>query len=119
MDVNEINKHELGERVYNLRKEMKMSQEDFASLCGLSRPTISAIENARTSSTPDNLARIASACGVTVDYLQHGDSFSISKKIQGLLDSDKEYIRFFLNLKPEQKENMMAMIKQFYPEACH
>lgn len=118
MDEVTINKYELGERIVALRNSMNLNQDDFGALCGLSRPTISNIETGKRSATSENLAKIAKVCGVTIDYLQYGENFGESIKFEGLLASDKEYIRFYLNLSPDQRKNMMVMIKQFYPEAC-
>ncbi|EOP60205.1 PbsX family transcriptional regulator [Bacillus cereus VDM053] len=52
-----------------LRKEKKLSQEDLAKLCHVSRQTINAIENNKYDSTLELAFNLAKSLGVTVDQL--------------------------------------------------
>lgn len=117
MNTKEIDYYALGNRVCELRQNMKLTQDNFADLCGITRPTISNIENARTHASSDNLSRIAQVCGVSVDFLQYGSSCD-NMSYESLSPSDIEYIRCFLKLNQTQKDNMMNMMKTFYPMAC-
>ncbi|WP_242220120.1 helix-turn-helix transcriptional regulator [Bacillus cereus group sp. BfR-BA-01380] len=52
-----------------LRKEKKLSQEDLARLCRVSRQTINAIENNKYDPTLELAFNLAKSLGVTVDQL--------------------------------------------------
>ncbi|WP_410052828.1 helix-turn-helix domain-containing protein [Bradyrhizobium sp. SZCCHNRI1058] len=56
----------LAHHVRRLRVSRKMSQEDLADAAELSQDQISEIENAKHSTTLDNIQRLALALGVTV-----------------------------------------------------
>ena len=60
----------MGYKIREVREEMKMSQEELAEKSGVSRGTISALENgsARTTTTK-TLLKLAKALGVTVDRI--------------------------------------------------
>lgn len=58
-----------GERVRNLRKEDKMTQEELALACGLSRPQITNIEIGNCRMTIDTLLILCSVFNVTSDYI--------------------------------------------------
>lgn len=65
----------MGYRIKEFRKEQKMSQEELAERSGVSRQTISAIENndARAATTK-TLAKIAKALDTTVAALFFDDN---------------------------------------------
>lgn len=65
----------VGGKLKDYRRAKKMSQEELASLSGVSRQTISAIENdGAGSATTKTLAKIAKALGTTVSDLFFGGS---------------------------------------------
>jgi transcriptional regulator with XRE-family HTH domain len=59
----------LAHHVRRLRVARQMSQEDLADAAELSQDQISEIENAKHSTTLDNIQRLAFALGVTVGEL--------------------------------------------------
>jgi len=59
----------LAHHVRRLRAARQMSQEDLAGAAELSQDQISEIENAKHSTTLDNIQRLASALGVPVAEL--------------------------------------------------
>lgn len=60
----------MGGKLKDYRSAKKISQEELASLSGVSRQTISAIENnGAESATTKTLAKIAQALGTTVSEL--------------------------------------------------
>jgi transcriptional regulator with XRE-family HTH domain len=59
----------LAHHVRRLRIERQMSQEDLADAAELSQDQISEIENAKHSTTLDNIQRLAFALGVKVAEL--------------------------------------------------
>jgi transcriptional regulator with XRE-family HTH domain len=58
-----------GERVRNLRKARGLSQEAFASECGLDRTYVGGIERGERNVALRNLSAIAAALGITLAQL--------------------------------------------------
>lgn len=56
-------------RIRELRKAMKLSQEEVAKLCGVTRQTIHAIENNKYDPTLTLAFKLAKQLGTTVDEL--------------------------------------------------
>lgn len=56
-------------RINELRKKRKLSQEELAKLCNVSRQTINAIENNKYDPTLSLAFKVAKILGTTVDEL--------------------------------------------------
>ena len=56
-------------KIYELRKKKKLSQEDLAKLCNVSRQTINAIENNKYDPTLSLAFQLAKILETTVDEL--------------------------------------------------
>lgn len=67
----------LGEKIHNLRKSKKISQEQLAELIGVSRQTISNWELGETSPNPDQLKLLSSSLNVSIDELLDNNVKSI------------------------------------------
>jgi transcriptional regulator with XRE-family HTH domain len=64
----------MGFRIKEIREARNMSQEELARKSGVSRVTISGIENGATrATTTTTLIKLASALGVTVDQIFFGN----------------------------------------------
>lgn len=61
-----------GERLYKLRKEKNISQEDLAELLDVSRQSISKWENDKAYPEMTRLLFMSDYFGVTLDYLMRG-----------------------------------------------
>ena len=61
-----------GNRVRDLRKAKGLSQEAFASLCGLDRTYISGIERGVRNVSLANISLVANALGISLAELMHG-----------------------------------------------
>lgn len=60
----------MGYRIKERREELRMSQEELAEKSGISRPTISAIENGKDKSVlTGTLIALAKALDTTVDKI--------------------------------------------------
>lgn len=85
-----INRYALGERIYESRKNRKLTQSDLAELAGISNTYLSHIENGSKNMSMDTFIDICNALGVTADELlidnitsgsiRHGDRLSESLK---------------------------------------
>ena len=63
----------LGENIYKLRKEKKISQEQLAEQIGVSRQTISNWELNETSPNPDQLKLLSKTLNISIDKLLNND----------------------------------------------
>jgi transcriptional regulator with XRE-family HTH domain len=61
------------ERLYNLRKERKMSQEDLAEIVGVSRQAVQKWESGTSNPDMNNLLTISNYFGVSLDQLIRDD----------------------------------------------
>lgn len=66
------------ERIKARRKEVGLSQEDLAKRIGLTKGSISQWEQGGTQPKGENLYKLASALGVTAEWLIHGDKGAAS-----------------------------------------
>lgn len=58
-----------GNRLQQLRKDMKMTQKEFADLLEIPQPSVSAYENNKNTPNQDILVTIAKRCNVSLDWL--------------------------------------------------
>ena len=72
MDTINSMKKTLGERIREQRILMQMTQEELATVTGLSTQTISTAENGRKALRPENIVKLSQALEVTTDYLLTG-----------------------------------------------
>lgn len=63
----------LGKRILNIRKERKMSQEDFAELFNVTRQTISSWENSKSYPDIETLVKISDKFNISLDILLRED----------------------------------------------
>lgn len=61
-----------GEAVRRLRQSKRISQEEFADLCGLHRTYISDIELGKRNVSLENIEKIAGALGISISRLFEG-----------------------------------------------
>ena len=60
----------IGERLFKMRKERKMKQEELAEILSLSKYSISLYENNKSVPSMETLCKIAETFDVSVDYLK-------------------------------------------------
>ena len=82
---------EFGERLKFLRNHHKMSQEQLANICGLTRSVISAYESGIRKPSYDVLICISKTFGVSTDYLL-GINQKENIDLNGLTKEEKEII---------------------------
>ena len=81
----ELNTSEVGKRIMERRKMMRLTQKALAEKSGLTAQCISFAESGKRAMQSHALVKIASALGVSVDYILTGDAIDKDK----LLLSDK------------------------------
>jgi transcriptional regulator with XRE-family HTH domain len=67
-----LSRTEIGLRIRERRRELGYSQQQLAERMGATQPRISAWEKGRREPGYDNLLRLTSALGVTVDWILRG-----------------------------------------------
>ena len=87
MSNNDILLKDMGKRISERRKDMKLSQEELAELAEVSPQLLSTAERGTKALRPENLLKISTALGVSVDYLLTGeiidkDLSTISNKLE-------------------------------------
>ena len=73
MSNNDILLKDMGKRISERRKDMKLSQEELAELAEVSPQLLSTAERGTKALRPENLLKFSTALGVSVDYLLTGE----------------------------------------------
>lgn len=73
----------LGERIRNMRLELKMSQKKFAEYAGIQPSDINRVEAGKATLGPQTLNRIAEAFQVGIEWLQYGDESKKAYPVDG------------------------------------
>jgi transcriptional regulator with XRE-family HTH domain len=68
----------VGDRLREVREEMRMTQDRLAELAGLSKGFLSDVENNKRNIGAQNLLKIANVLGASVDYLLRGEVADVS-----------------------------------------
>lgn len=63
---------QMGTRIYERRKQMRLTQEQLAEKAGVTAQTISTAELGKKALHPENIIRLAIAMDVSTDYLLLG-----------------------------------------------
>ena len=93
---------EIGSRISERRKSLGFTQEKLAELANVTTQCISLAEAGKRGLRPENLMGVASALGVSADYLLTGDIIDkdlllISKKIQKLTPDQINFIEVMVD----------------------
>lgn len=73
----------LGDRIRELRLEMKLSQKKFAQYAGVQPGDINRVEAGKAALGPQSLKRIAEAFRVGIEWLQYGDESKKAYPVDG------------------------------------
>ena len=84
---------EMGKRIFELRKQLRWTQEEMAEKSDTTKQTISMAENGKQELRASYIVKIADALGVSTDYLLKGvktdsDHMLLDQRIR-TLDNDK------------------------------
>lgn len=96
----------LAEKIKNLRKSKKITQEQLAQIIGVERSSIGKYETGTQPST-DIIARIADYFGVTTDYLLGRDTPAPAVK-----DEDAELTEYLEELKTRPEMRMLFSLSK-------
>ncbi len=92
---------EMGERIFQKRRAMKLTQEQLAEQIGVSTQMISNLECGKKAIRPENLIKICQALSISADYVLTGS------KTDSALD---QIIHKISALTPEELQMVSTMI---------
>ena len=72
MDEKDNLLREMGNRIYDRRKQLRLTQESLAEAAGITPQTVSAAELGKKALRPENIINICSALDISPDYLLLG-----------------------------------------------
>ena len=70
---NDLCLQEIGNRITELRKQLSLTQEEFAEKANLTPQFVSYAESGKRAMRPENLLKLAKALNVSADYLLTGE----------------------------------------------
>lgn len=100
-----MNQSALGKRIREERKKSNLTQEQLAELINVSTTYVGFIERGERSITLDKLISIATALGISVDYLLR-DSVTVNSSAQ-----EKLLLKLFSSANSQQKDFILEMTK--------
>lgn len=110
----------IGEKVRKIRKEKGLSIMDLKEKTGLSKSTISDLENDKSSPTIDTLQKIANALSVDIKEFFEKKLENQTELIDDLVEEFPEGVyvlrRASKKLSPEAKKQMIRIMKAFLEE---
>lgn len=97
-----LNLEDVGKRIMNRRKKMGLTQEALAEQSDVTTQFVSYAESGKRAMRPENLIKISSALGVSVDYLLSGDIIDkdillLSTKLERLSPSEVRIIEAIID----------------------
>ena len=92
----------MGKRIFELRKELRLSQEELAERADTTKQTVAAAERGQQELRAGNVAKVAEALGVSTDYLLKGiriesDHFILDKRIRNLNNEQYTFLSDVIN----------------------
>ena len=88
---------DLGKKILDIRKDNKMSQEDFAEIFNVTRQTISSWENSKSYPDIETLIKMSDKFNVSLDILLKGDKKMI-KNIDENVKNNKKIIIILITI---------------------
>lgn len=97
-----LNLEDVGKRIMSRRKKMGLTQEALAEQSDVTTQFVSYAESGKRAMRPENLIKISSALGVSVDYLLSGDIIDkdillLSAKLERLSPSEVRIIEAIID----------------------
>lgn len=93
-------------RILHLRKELRITQGEFASRLGFSQANLSAIESGKTPLTESNVNLICLTFDVNKDWLTTGDGEMFTNTAM----ADEQWRNLFENFKKLSKQGQSSIV---------
>lgn len=111
----------IGERIKILRKEKKLSMEDFGAVIGMGKSAVSRIENGVNGTTDQTIRSICREFGVNEQWLRTGEGEMFEQTRETVLDKlcaeydlgaeHRAIVEGFLDLSPQDRD---VVLKYFH-----
>lgn len=101
----------LGQKLVQLRKNKKLTQEDIATYLGITRPAYTAYEIGKRNPDYDTLIKIATFFNVTTDYLLGSNSNNVSELEFEAFANDPELQQWYKELPKSDEEDLRKLRK--------
>lgn len=93
---------QIGKRIYDRRKQLRLTQDELADKADLTPQTISSAELGKKALRPENVIKICAALEISTDYLLLGnitteDYSYLSDKFSGLSPEEYRYLEEIIN----------------------
>lgn len=100
----------IGARIGAARRERSLTQDQLADQVGVSRSAVAQWETGRTGQVTGNLARIAAALEVNVEYLMYGDDKRAAAEVrQG---DELALLRLYRECEPEDRQMLLRTARR-------
>lgn len=99
---------EIGGRIRSARKERGLTQDGLAAAVGVTRSAVAQWETARAGQVTDNLSRIASALGINVEWLIHGDDKRVPLNVS--TGDEAAMLRLYRECAPEDRQFVLRTL---------
>lgn len=101
---------EMGRRIMERRKQLRLSQEEVAERAELTPQTISTAETGRKALRPENIIKVCAALDISPDYLLLGnitnvDTSILSEKVSQLTPGQYRHLEEII-------DNYIAAVKE-------
>lgn len=112
-----------GERVKEIRKVLNLTLEKFGDKLGVTKTTISRIENGVNNLTDQMIRSICREYNVSYDYLIYGDGEMFTNLPATIVDElcvqfdlddfDRAIVEMYIELSPDEKAVVKKMMREF------
>ena len=106
----------IGSRIRELRKELKLTQDEFASKIGVHGRQFSRYEVGVNTPSAEILSKIADYCEVSIDYIVYGENKKLAKRTKINDNELLELTRKIDRLKRPARERIKWALKSFLIE---
>lgn len=102
-----MTKEEFGKRIYEIRRQLGLSQLDFAHHCGIPEGYIGNLELGNKNPTLDTMSKIAEAVGMTLSEFL-GDEMPVAREQDQTMNRVMVQVE---KIRPEAREDLAEIIK--------
>ena len=107
-----ITSREIGERIKERRKELKISQDELAEMLGVTYQQVQRYENGTNRLNVENIQIIADALSVPLSYFFETYKSPVSVKEQSLYlaSAENKLLRYFNKIKSSSSKNIIIQV---------
>jgi transcriptional regulator with XRE-family HTH domain len=106
----DLNMREAGERIRAARRDRGWTQDDLAQNVGVSRSAVAQWETGRSGQVRGNMARIAQALQIDVEYLLYGTQ--LRAPAQAASGDELALLRLYRACLPEDRQSLLQTARR-------